>query len=125
MIRNVFQFEVTEGTDYSQSFLYNDLTTCLPIDITGYSAAMSIKQNGNGTYDGYASTVPVLELTSASGGGITLGGVAGTITVAFTAEQLTATLWNRGVYTLILTDTTGKKIPFMNGFVTILQDTVD
>lgn len=123
-MRNVFQFEVMEGTDFSQSFLYNDPTTCLPIDITSYSAAMDIKQNNNGTYDGYASTVPVLTLTSATGGGITLGGVTGLVTITFTAEQLTATLWNRGVYNIILIDGNGKKIPFMNGFITLLQNTV-
>jgi hypothetical protein len=123
MTRNVTHFEITEGTDFTQSFLYVDLSTGLPIDLTDYTADMKLKENMNGTYDGYANGAFVLELSTTLGG-IILGGDTGLVTVMFTAEQTTNVNWNRAVYNLVLTSPQSKRIPFMNGFVTILSDTV-
>lgn len=121
MTRNVYHFEITEGTDFTQSFLYTNPVTGLPINLTGYTADLKIKQASNGTYDGYSNPSVVLELF-APNGGITLGGTAGTVTVAITAAQTTALTWNQGVYNLTLINASGQRIPFMNGFFTILSD---
>lgn len=123
-MRNVYQLEVVEATDFTQSFLYNNPTTGLPVNLTNYHADLRIKQAMNGNYDGYGSAESVLELSDVLGG-ITLGGTTGLITITFTAAQLTATTWNRGVYSLNLTDPTGLTSRFMYGFITILQDTVN
>lgn len=123
MTRNVTHFEITEGTDFTQSFLYADSSTGLPIDLSGFTADMKLKENMNGTYDGYANGAFVLELSTTLTG-ITLGGTSGLVTISFTADQTTGLVWNRAVYNLVLTTPQGKRIPFMNGFVTILSDTV-
>jgi hypothetical protein len=122
MMRDVFHLEVTEGTDFTQSFLYADPCTQVPSDLTGFTADMKIKDNGNGTYDGYANPNVVLELSTANGG-IVLGGTNGIVTIVLTNMQLTDTTWNRGVYNIVLTDMSGKKIPFLHGFITIISDT--
>jgi hypothetical protein len=52
------------------------------IDLTGYSARMAVKAGFEGSHEAYLSTGP-----DADGGTITLGGEAGTVTVAMTAAQ--------------------------------------
>jgi hypothetical protein len=122
MTRNVTHFELTPGTDFAQSFLYADPTTGLPINLTGYSATMVLKEGMNDNYDGYWNGDSLLTLSTTTGE-LAIDGVNGLVTVNFSADQTETTLWNRAVYTLILTTPQGKKIPFMNGFVTLLPAT--
>jgi hypothetical protein len=55
------------------------------VDLTGYSARMAVKHGYGGSAAAYLSTGP-----DAAGGGITLGGAAGTVTLAMTADQSAA-----------------------------------
>jgi len=118
--RYVYQIEIIQGTDYSQSFVYRDPCTELPNDLTNFTADFKVKINGNGTYDGQSNPDTVLELNTTNIGGITLGGTNGLITITITNDLVEAVTWNRGVYNLILIDPNGKKIPFLSGFVTIV-----
>jgi hypothetical protein len=120
MTRNVYHFEIMEGTDFSQTFLYADPSTGLPINLTGYTADMKVKQGADGTYDGYWNPSVILELSSPTQ--IVLGGTAGTVIVNIAASLTTGLNWNNGVYNLTLISSTGQRIPFMNGFFTILSD---
>jgi len=122
MTRNTTHFELTPGTDETQSFLYADSSTGLPIDLTGYTAKMVLKEGMNDNYDGYWNGDILLSLTTENGG-ITLGGTNGLVSVNFTAAQTEATLWNRAVYTLLLVTPQAKTILFMSGFVTLLPVT--
>jgi hypothetical protein len=55
------------------------------VDLTGYSARMAIKDCYNGAQQAYLSTG-----ADAWGGSITLGGIAGTVTLSMTAAQAAA-----------------------------------
>jgi hypothetical protein len=116
-----YHFEVVEGCDFSQTFLYTDPVTTLPIDLTNYTADMKLKQGMNGTYDGFNNPSIVMEL-STSIGGITLGGTAGTVTITIAANQTQNLTWNRAVYNLTLIGSTGTRTPFLGGFFTIISD---
>lgn len=113
----IVNIEIEEKTNYTESFQYCDGTTNLPIDITGWSALMQIR-------DRFGSDVsPLLTLSSPTS--IILGGITGVIEVNFTpamTDQTTqSTGWVLGAYDLILTDLFGKKIKIAKGFVTILR----
>ena len=64
------------------SFQYVHAVGGSPFDLTGYSARMSLRTDFGGPQYAYLSTG-----SDADGGTITLGGVAGTITITMTAEQ--------------------------------------
>ena len=67
------------------SYVYTHLAAGSPVDLTGYTARMSIRESFEGTNEAYLSTG-----ADANGGTITLGGVAGTVTLAMTAAQSAA-----------------------------------
>lgn len=121
MIKTVYHFEISEGTDFTQSFLYGDPCSGLPNDLTNFTADFKAKQNNNGTYDGFNNPNVVLNLF-APNGGIVLGGATGLVTITIAASLTTALTWNQAVYNLVLIDPTGKRIPFMSGFLTILSN---
>lgn len=121
MTRNVFHIKITEGTDYTQSFLYVDPVLHLPIDLTGYIARLRVKQGNTGGYDGYSNPDVILEIPTA-GGSITLGGTAGTITLNIPASLTMNPIWINGVYSLDIMSPAGKITQFANGFFTIIPD---
>lgn len=123
MTRNFFNIELTEGSDYSGSFVYQDPCTTLPLDLTGYAADMKVRIAMNGNYDGYDIPDFVMELGTATGE-IVLGGTAGTVVVNIAAASTVGLNWNRAVYTLMLTSPQGKKIKFLEGFMTILGSAI-
>ena len=62
--------------DYQLTWTTTSGTVTTPVDLTGYSARMQVRE-------AHTSTAPLLSLTS--GSGITLGGTAGTILLEATA----------------------------------------
>jgi hypothetical protein len=84
---------IEQGATFELSIVWKD-DEGAPIDITGYSARMQIRQN----YD----TDPVISLTSASGGGIVLGGTAGSIDITIGANSTDDIEIRRGRYDLEL-----------------------
>jgi hypothetical protein len=67
----------------------------VPIDVTGWSAAMQVRTEPGGT---------LLASLSSGTGEITMGGTAGTIRLLVAADVTTAWVWRRGVYDLLLTN---------------------
>ena len=84
---------IEQGATFDFSIIWKD-DNDTPIDLTGYSARMQIRQ----TYD----TDPIISLTSASGGGIALGGEAGTIDITVPATTTDDIEISRGRYDLEL-----------------------
>ena len=110
MTVQVINLELEQSESPSFQFLWQDKSTTLPIDLTGYSAKLQIRNN-------YGDPTVQLELSTANGG-ITLGGPAGTITVNFTSAQTTVLPVNLGFYDLLLTNiATGAVTEFARGFV--------
>lgn len=79
-----------------------------PIDLTGYTAAMQIRPFPNG---------PVLYDAS---GDITLGGVAGTISLNIPAADTATMTWWMGQYDLLLTSSQGISTRLLMGSVTVI-----
>jgi hypothetical protein len=121
--RHFFNIELTEGSDYSESFVYADPSTTLPISLTDYSADMKIRIAMNGNYNAYANPDFVLELSTTTGE-IVLGGDAGTVTVNISGDKTTGLNWNRGAYTLFLISPSGGRAKFIEGFITINGSTL-
>lgn len=112
---NTINIEIEEGVDYTLSLTYRDDTTNLPIDLTGYSAALQIKYP-------VGDLVTLLSLDSDNG--ISLGGINGTVDINITADQTLNRVydWAFGFYDLILTEPapSNKLIKLVKGMVTII-----
>lgn len=85
-----------------------------PIDLTGYTARMQVREK-------ITSTSAVLDLTTANGG-VTLGGTAGTIRVLATAAQTAALTIASGFYDLEIIDVTAAVRRLLEGAVTISKE---
>ena len=83
--------------EFTINWMQNDGAT--PVDITGYTARMHIR-------DTIDATAFLLELTTEDSR-ITLGGTAGTILLAITAADTEAVTFTSGVYDLELVNTGG------------------
>lgn len=81
-----------------------------PVDLTSCSAKMQVKD---------ATGEVIVELTSSLGGGITLGGVAGTIELVIT-NIVTATMTS-GKYDLNITLSNGDVIKLLKGTFSLLD----
>jgi hypothetical protein len=84
----------------------------VPIDLTGYTAAMQIRRN-------VRSKDPLHSMSTELGAGITLGGVAGTIDVEIPPEVSSDFAFRTGVFDLELTPPDGKTIRLIEGKVTV------
>jgi hypothetical protein len=88
---------IQQNADWSYVYTHRD-SNGTAIDLTGYSAAMSIKRVPGQT------TVARAYLSSgadANGGTITLGGIAGTVTLSMTAAQTLKLLYDFDLWALI------------------------
>lgn len=86
-----YNFKLDQGASFTLPITWKDSGDS-PIDLTGYSAKFTVLDADNNA---------LLELTD--GSGITLGGAAGTISVAFTPTQTNAFAFVSAKYVLELT----------------------
>ncbi len=110
MTAGTHNITIEQGAEFLLELTWNDEDGD-PIDITGWSAALMVRQN-------YADATPLVSISSATSA-ITLGGTAGTIAIDIPAAT-TATLTS-GVcgYDLKMTDPTGKPLRLIQGSATI------
>lgn len=81
---------IRQGEDWSFTYVHGGST---PVNLTGYSARMSIKTAYEVDSEAYLSSG-----SDANGGTITLGGALGTVVLSMTAEQTTALLDDLSYY---------------------------
>lgn len=74
--------DIYQGETFSYVYTYGGGS---PVNLTGYTARMAVKRDRRAEETSYLSTGD-----DADGGTITLGGAAGTVTVAMTAAQTQA-----------------------------------
>lgn len=86
-------FYVYRGASFSEQIEWKD-ESGTPVNLTGFTARMHMRET-------LEATDPFLTLTTENGG-ITLGGVAGTIQLLANATQTTAITATSGVYDLEL-----------------------
>ena len=89
------QYDITcdQGATFSRVITWKN-SNGTPIDLTNYTARLQVRSN-------YPSSTVLLDLTTENGG-ITLGGVLGTITLAATATATAAIAADEYVYDLEL-----------------------
>ena len=83
---------IDRGATFRQHFTWKQKVgaTVAPIDLTGYRARMQIRSE-------YESPIVLASLTTENGG-ITLGGIAGTIDLFISNADTTTFAWDSGVY---------------------------
>lgn len=77
MTPGLVNFVCPQGTTFRRTITYK--IDDLPVDLSGYSSRLQVRE-------AYYSTDPLVNLSSGSIGGITLGGSAGTINILIDAE---------------------------------------
>jgi len=87
-------FEIEQGATFSRVLTWKD-SAGDPIDLTGYTARMQLRQYKS-------SGAVILELTTGADGRIALGGAAGTITLEVDADDTAEVTTDEGVYDLEL-----------------------
>ena len=107
----VFLWQVGGTTDCSCT---TTSTTAVPVDLTGFSADLQIRQTPQST--------TILYEGSTANGNIVLGGTAGTITLTIPSTTTAGFSWLRGVYDLILTSSGGIVTRLLQGSVTVSPD---
>ena len=85
---------------------YGQIST--PVDLTGYTALMQFRQ--------FAPAGTLLYDASVN---ITLGGIAGTITVTIPNTVTSSFTWTNAVYDLLLTSSSGVATALLSGTVTV------
>ena len=105
---------IYQGVDYEETLLWETDTPFAPVNLTGYTARLQIRARRGS---------PDALITLTNGGGLTLGGAAGTVVVALTAEQ-TETLTpqangQKHAWDLRLVSPTGKRQRPVEGDITI------
>lgn len=104
-------WEVDQNATFTFQVQYTEDDEVTPIDITGSSAKMQVRNTQGG--DKLAVT-----LTSPSGG-ITIDGPTGTLTVKMTPTQTNKLFYPKSSYDIMLIDSNGNKIKLLEGFMTL------
>jgi hypothetical protein len=111
MTAGIYNATIDQGSVWSVVLVYTDSNN-VPVNLTGYTAAMQLRQN-------YNSEVANLTLTTANGG-ISIVGATGTITINATAVQ--TGLLDPGFYVYDLELTSGSNISrLIQGQLTVAE----
>jgi hypothetical protein len=78
-----YDLTIYQGATFDLTMTWRQGTPLAPVNLTGYTARMQLRETTG-------SPTTVLSLTSANGGGITLGGAAGTIALNVSATVTAA-----------------------------------
>lgn len=106
-----YKITIYQGETFSKVFTWKTGDPKNPVDLTGYTARMQIRKK-------YGSTVVLLSLTTENGG-VTLGGVAGTIILNISAADTSSIDWTAGVYDLELISAGGIVKRLLQGTIKI------
>ncbi len=106
---------IDQGSVFTKGLRYKNSDGNL-VDLSGYTAAMYIKED-------YDDSSALIELTTTNGR-ITLGGAAGTVDLFINATDTAALDFERGVYDLELTPPAGntRNFKLMLGKITLRKE---
>lgn len=111
MTAGIYNATIDQGSIWNVTLIYKD-SNDVPVNLTGYTAAMQLRQN-------YNSELADLTLTT-SNGGITITGATGTIAISATATQ--TGLLTPGFYVYDLELTSGSNISrLIQGQITVAE----
>lgn len=114
---NVMNIELEEKIDQIISITYRDETTGLPVDLTGSSGLLEVR-------DFFGGTNVILSMTTENGK-IVFGGASGAIDIVFLKQDIDETSipspWVRAAYDLLVIDQSGFRKKLLKGFVTLAR----
>lgn len=102
---------INQGATYSKRVVWKAGSPAIPVNLSGFSAAMQIRRS-------LSSSTPVLTLTSA-GGDIALEPSTGAITINISSEETKKLPAGRYVYDLETTGLGGEITRLMKGTATV------
>lgn len=107
-----YNFTIRQGASFSRVLTWKDAAG-VAINLTGYTARMQIRA-------AVGSSTVILDLNTTNGR-LTLGGVAGTITMALTAVETALLDWAVAPYDLEMV--TGATVtPLLEGYATLRKE---
>lgn len=104
-------FEVEQGTTFTFQIQYTLDDEVTPIDLTGSSAKMQVR-------DVTSAAKLACTLTSPSGG-IVIDGPEGLLTIKMTPTQTSKLFYPKSAYDVMIVDSNGNKIKLLKGFMTL------
>ena len=108
-----YDLEFNQGASYTKTFTWKD-GDGVAVNLTSYTARMQVRQS-------VSATEVLLELTTENGR-LTLGGSAGTITLALTPATTAGIVWRRGRYDLELVAPDGGVTRFLEGQIVVSRE---
>ncbi|NCV08151.1 MAG: hypothetical protein EBW12_05975 [Actinobacteria bacterium] len=103
-------WEVDQNTTFTFTVEYKD-NSGNPIDITGASAKMQVRDTKGGSKLAFSLTSP--------SGGITIDGPNGKLTIKITPTQTNKLFYPKSSYDIMLTDSNLNKTKLLEGFMTL------
>jgi len=103
-------FEVDQNTTFTFTVEYQD-NSGNPIDLTGASAKMQVRDSKGGQKLAFTLTTPL--------GGISLDGPNGKLTIKMTPTQTNKLFYPKSEYDIMLTDSNLNKTKLVEGFITL------
>ena len=103
-------FEVDQNATFSFIVEYKD-NNGLPIDLTGSTAKMQVRDTKGGSKLAFSLTSPA--------GGITITPLLGKLTIKMTPTQTNKLFYPKSSYDIMVTDSNANKIKLVEGFITL------
>lgn len=104
-------WEVDQNTTFTFQVQYTEDDEVTPIDLTGASAKMQVRDIKSGSKLAFTLTSPA--------GGITIDGPNGLVTVKATPTQTSKLFFPKSAYDIMVIDSNGNKIKLLGGFITL------
>jgi len=104
-------FEVDQNATFNFQVQYTEDDEVTPIDLTGASAKLQVRDTQGGSKLAFTLTSPA--------GGITINGPTGTLNVKITPTQTNKLFYPKSAYDIMVIDTNGNKIKLLEGFMTL------
>jgi hypothetical protein len=103
-------FEVDQNATFSFIVEYKD-NNGLPIDLTGATAKMQVRDTKGGSKLAFSLTSP--------SGGIIIDPTNGKLTIKITPTQTNKLFYPKSSYDIMITDSNANKIKLLEGFMTL------
>ena len=103
-------FEVDQNATFSFIVEYKD-NNGLPIDLTGATAKMQVRDTKGGSKLAFSLTSP--------SGGIVISPALGKLTIKMTPTQTNKLFYPKSSYDIMVTDSNANKIKLLEGFITL------
>ena len=104
-------FEVDQGATFIFDVQYTLEDEVTPIDLTGATAKMQVRDTKGGSKLAFTLTSP--------SGGITIDGPDGLLNIKITPTQTNKLFYPKSSYDLVVVDSNGNRIRMLEGFMTL------